>query len=317
LRGDRAGILRWTRTADPVDEAGDETVRSRPVWSAFVGFVEHIHVASAAGTPMQPRREIEATAGLGLAGDRYADAAGFWQDARVSRDLTLVEAEVIDELGASGLVLAPGETRRNITTRGVALDGLLERTFWLGEVLAKGTSLCEPCRHLEDVTGRRLLRPLVHRGGLRADLLTSGTIAVGDPIEPVVQQDGVGVLVVRDRRVLLGRRLVAHGRGTWSFPGGKPQAGESPVNCALRELREETGLLATRGRVVAESVDGFPESRLVFRTHFTIVEDAIGEPQPGEPEKTSEWIWLEWNELPAPLFRPVSSLISSGYTLAA
>jgi mutator protein MutT len=279
--------------------------------------VEHIHVAPAAGMPMQPRAEIEATAGVGLAGDRYADAAGFWQDARVSRDLTLIEAEVIDELGASGIVLAPGETRRNITVRGVALDSLLERTFWLGEVLAKGTGLCEPCRHLEEVTGKRLLRRLVHRGGLRADLLTSGTIAVGDPIESVEQQDGVGVLVVRDRKVLVGRRLAAHGRGTWSFPGGKPQAGESPVGCALRELREETGLLATSGRVVAESLDGFPESRLVFRTRFTIVEDATGEPQPCEPEKTSEWSWFEWDELPAPLFRPVSSLISSGFALAA
>jgi mutator protein MutT len=282
-----------------------------------VGRVEHIHVASAAGMPMQPREQIEATAGAGLAGDRYADAGGFWQDARVSRDLTLVEAEVIDELGTSGLVLAPGETRRNVTTRGVALDGLLERTFWLGEVLARGTSRCQPCRHLEEVTGKRLLRPLAHRGGLRADLLTGGTIAVGDPIEPVEQQDGVGVLVVRERRVLLGRRLAAHGRGTWSFPGGKPHAGESPVGCALRELREETGLLATRGRVVAETLDGFPESRLVFRTRFAVVEDAVGEPQPREPEKTREWTWFAWDDLPAPLFRPVSSLVSSGFALAA
>jgi mutator protein MutT len=282
-----------------------------------VGSVEHIHVASAAGMPMEPRREVEAAAGVGLAGDRYAEAAGFWQDTRVSRDLTLIEAEVIDELEASGLLLAPGETRRNVTVRGVTLDGLLERTFWVGEVLAKGTSLCEPCRHLEEVTGKPLLRRLVHRGGLRADLLTSGTIAVGDAVEPAEQQDGVGVLVVRDRKVLLGRRLAPHGRGTWSFPGGKPHAGESPVGCALRELREETGLLATSGRVVAESLDGFPESRLVFRTRFTIVEDAIGEPQAREPEKTSEWSWFEWDELPAPLFRPVSSLTSSGFALAA
>jgi ADP-ribose pyrophosphatase YjhB (NUDIX family) len=277
-----------------------------------VGRVEHIHVAPAAGAPMQPRGEVEATAGAGLAGDRYAAGGGFWQDARVSRDLTLVEAEVIDELA-----LAPGETRRNVTTRGVALGGLLGRTFWLGDVLAEGTSLCEPCRHLEEVTGKRLLRPLVHRGGLRANLLTGGTIAVGDPIEPAERRDGVGVLVVRDRRVLLGRRLAAHGRGTWSFPGGKPHAGESPVACALRELREETGLLATSGRVVAESLDGFPESRLVYRTRFAVVEDAIGEPRPREPEKTSEWTWFEWSDLPAPLFRPVSSLLASGFDLAA
>jgi mutator protein MutT len=283
-----------------------------------MGCVEHIHVAPAAGAPMEARAVVQASAGAGVAGDRYAAAAGYWQDSRVSRDLTLIEAEAIEDLAtAGGLLLAPGETRRNITTRGVALDDLVDRTFWLGDVLARGTSLCNPCRHLEEVTGKRLLRPLVGRGGLRADLLGSGPIAVGDAVEPVEQQDGVGVLVVRDRRVLLGRRLAAHGRGTWSFPGGKTHAGESAVGCALRELQEETGLLATRSRVVAESLDGFPESRLVFRTRFVLVEDAIGEPRPHEPEKTDEWRWFEWNALPAPLFRPISSLVSSGFTLAA
>jgi MOSC domain-containing protein YiiM len=151
-----------------------------------VGRVEHIHVATAQGAPVQPRAVVEATAGVGLDGDRYASGAGFWQDARVSRDLTLIEAEALEELAASsGLVLAPGEARRNITTRGVDLNALVGRTFRVGGVLARGTSLCEPCRHLEEVTGMALLRPLVHRGGLRADLLTSGTIGVGDEIEPV------------------------------------------------------------------------------------------------------------------------------------
>jgi 8-oxo-dGTP pyrophosphatase MutT (NUDIX family) len=280
--------------------------------SILVGRVEHIHVAPAAGAPMQSLAEVDARAGVGLAGDRYADGAGYWQDSRVSRDVTLVEAEVVESVR-----LAPGEARRNVTTRGVALNDLVDRTFWIGDVLAKGASLCHPCRHLEELTGKRLLRPLVDRGGLRADLLSSGTIRVGDAVEPVEQQDGVGVLVVRDRRVLLGRRLSAHGHGTWSFPGGKPNPGESPVGCALRELREETGLLATRGRVLGETLDGFPESRLVFRTQFLLAEDAVGEPQPCEPEKTSEWRWFEWDELPAPLFRPVSSLVSSGFDLAA
>jgi mutator protein MutT len=283
-----------------------------------LGSVEHIHVAPVAGAPMQALGDVSATSGVGLAGDRYADGAGFWQDTRVSRDVTLVEAEVIEDLAARcDLNLAPGETRRNITTRGVDLNGLVERTFWLGDLLARGTGLCEPCRHLEQVTGKRLLRPLVHRGGLRADLLSSGTLRVGDAIEPVEQQDGVGVLVVRERKVLLGRRLSAHGRGTWSFPGGKPQAGETTVSCALRELREETGLLAAGTRVIAETLDGFPESRLVFRTRFVMVDDAIGEPQPREPEKTREWHWFDWHKLPAPLFRPVASLISSGYALPA
>jgi 8-oxo-dGTP diphosphatase len=266
---------------------------------------------------MRPHTRVQVTAGVGLAGDRYARRAGFWRDARVNRDLTLIEAEVIEGLAARGGVnLAPGETRRNVTTRGVDLDSLVERTFWLGDVLARGTGLCEPCRHLEDVTGKQLLRALVHRGGLRADLLTAGALVVGNPIEPVGEQEGVGVLVVRERKVLLGRRLAAHGRGTWSFPGGRPRAGESTASCARRELMEETGLQAAGSRVVAECLDGFPESRLVFRTRFVIV-DAIGEPQAREPRKTGEWRWFDWDELPAPLFRPVASLISGGFTLAA
>jgi ADP-ribose pyrophosphatase YjhB (NUDIX family) len=269
-----------------------------------VGAVEHVHVAVRAGAPVRAVGFAEATAGVGLAGDRYARAGGFWRDERVSRDVTLVEAEVVEELG-----LAPGETRRNLTTRGVRLDELVGHTFWVGDVLCRGTGLCEPCRHLEDVTGKQLLRGLVHRGGLRADILTGGVIRVGDPVERVEEQQGVGVLVVRGGKVLLGRRLAAHGYGTWSFPGGKPLAGESPSACALRELREETSLEGGAARVVAESLDGFPESRAVFRTRFVAVENAVGEPRVLEPEKAAAWSWHGWHELPTPLFRPAASFV--------
>src|ERR1051325_2455447 len=135
------------------------------------GLIEHIHVARAAGTPMTALASAIAREGVGLAGDRYAARAGFWQDDRVSRGLTLVEAETLDALAADGISVAPGELRRNVTTRGIRLDALLCRHFWLGGVLCAGTEPCEPCLHLEQVTGKRLLRPLVHRGGLRARLL--------------------------------------------------------------------------------------------------------------------------------------------------
>ena len=257
---------------------------------------------------MDARRCVDLAAGVGARGDRYAGGAGYWRDDRVSRDLTLVEAEVVDDLE-----LAPGETRRNVTTRGIALNELVGRTFWVGDVLARGTSLCEPCRHLEQVTGKRLLRALVHRGGLRADALTSGRIAVGDTVDAVEEQSGVGAVVVRGGRVLLGRRLCAHGRGTWSFPGGKPEPGETPVATAIRELREETGLVAHGGHVVAETLDGFPESRLLFRTRLVVLDDARGEPQPREPGKTAAWRWCEWQRLPQPLFRPVAALVAAGF----
>jgi 8-oxo-dGTP diphosphatase len=122
----------------------------------------------------------------------------------------------------------------------------------------------------------------------------------------------VGVIVARGQRVLLGRRLSAHGRGTWSFPGGKPEPGETAIACALRELREETGLAAGAGATVGETLDGF-DSRVVYRTTFVRVAAADGEPRALEPQKTAQWEWHDWSRLPAPLFAPVESLVASGY----
>lgn len=141
---------------------------------------------------MLSRDSVEAVAGVGLLGDRYARREGFWPDDREeSRDVTLIEAEVVESLTASGIELAPGASRRNITTRGVRLNDLVGKEFWIGDVLARGTELCEPCTHLVALTGKPLLKPLAHRGGLRADLLSSGRISVGDRVEvkdPVFNQ---------------------------------------------------------------------------------------------------------------------------------
>jgi ADP-ribose pyrophosphatase YjhB (NUDIX family) len=269
-----------------------------------MGILEHLHVAAAAGAPVQARAEAEALAWAGLAGDRYAAGRGYWRDARVTRDLTLVEAEVVE-----GLRLEPGELRRNVTTRGIRLNDLVGEAFWIGGVLCRGAQLCEPCRHLEEITGKPLLRPLVHRGGLRAAVLRGGTVRVGGAVERAEVLEGIGVVVTRRGRALLGRRLSTHGRGTWSFPGGKPRPGESPEECAVRELHEETGLRGRRARLVGETLDGFPESRLVYRTRFVAVE-ADGEARPAEPDKTEAWHWFDWRELPEPLFEPVASFVA-------
>lgn len=135
---------------------------------------------------MRSLDEVEAVARVGLTGDRYASRAGFWKDEDESRDVTLVATEAIEYLAAEhGIELGPGKTRRNITTRGVDVAALIGKHFRIGEVLAKGTDNCEPCTHLVALTGKPLLRPLVHRGGVRADLLTSGRIRVGHEIEVV------------------------------------------------------------------------------------------------------------------------------------
>ena len=152
---------------------------------ATVASVEAIHIAAAAGAAVRPVEEVRAVAGVGLEADRYAEGRGHYQDGRVSRDLTLIEAEAVEALACEhGIALGPGETRRNLTTRGVDLNELLGRRFWVGEVLCLGTRLCEPCQYLADLTGKPLLRPLVHRGGLRADIIRGGVIRIGDHVRP-------------------------------------------------------------------------------------------------------------------------------------
>jgi mutator protein MutT len=144
--------------------------------------VEAIHIAAAAGAPVREVELVRAKAGVGLEGDRYALGRGHYSpDLRVSRDLTLIEAEVMADLARNhGIQLAPGETRRNLTTRGIRLNDLVGRRFWVGEVLCEGTRLCEPCQYLTELTGKPLLRALVHRGGLRADIVRGGRIRRGD-----------------------------------------------------------------------------------------------------------------------------------------
>jgi hypothetical protein len=129
--------------------------------------------------------EARAIAGRGLAGDRYERGAGTFSDWPQDHEFTLIEAEAVEAALAEfpGLDLAPGDHRRNVTTRGVRLNALVRKRFRIGaDVLCEGTRLCEPCAHLEVVTARAACAGmLAGRGGLRARLLTGGTIRVGDP----------------------------------------------------------------------------------------------------------------------------------------
>jgi MOSC domain-containing protein YiiM len=143
--------------------------------------VEAIHIATAIGAPMVSLDRVRAEAGVGLEGDRYASRSGHRSDGKdADRDLTLIEAEVIEDLAATdGIVLAPGETRRNVTTRGIRLNDLVGRRFRVGDVECEGIRLCEPCQYLNDSIGKPILRPLAHRAGLRAKIRKGGEIAVG------------------------------------------------------------------------------------------------------------------------------------------
>lgn len=154
----------------------------RPIWK---GTVVSIHVAERAGEPMRPVAHARAVAGRGLEGDRYYEGLGFYSGhPGPEREVTLVEGETVEALERDhGLRVEPGETRRNITTRGVPLNHLVGRRFRVGGAVLRGVELCEPCLHLADVTQKRSLLPtLVHRGGLHAQVIEGGMIHEGDEV---------------------------------------------------------------------------------------------------------------------------------------
>ncbi|MGK5173040.1 MOSC domain-containing protein [Geodermatophilus sp. CPCC 205761] len=149
------------------------------------GTVEGLAVAPTAEAPMRLLEAAQARAGRGLDGDRYAAAAGTFSPRagrRPGYDLTLIAAEVLDELAAAGHDLDFAGTRRNVLTRGIDVNALVGRRFRIGDVLCEGRRLCEPCVHLDRLSGPGVIRPLIHRGGLRADVLTDGEIRVGAPV---------------------------------------------------------------------------------------------------------------------------------------
>jgi MOSC domain-containing protein YiiM len=150
----------------------------------FQGNVVSIYIAQEAAVPMESRTEIKAVAGHGLEGDRYFDGRGHWSSSPGSgREVTLIEIEAIEALEhEKKLVIAPGAARRNVVTRGVPLNHLVGREFQVGAVRLRGTRLCEPCAYLEGLTQQGVLAGLLHRGGLRAEVVTSGTIRVEDAI---------------------------------------------------------------------------------------------------------------------------------------
>lgn len=149
------------------------------------GTVEAIYRYPDSGAPGEPLLSARLLAGVGLEGDRYALGTGHFQSpGRWGQALTLIEVEAIEALEAEhGIVLTPEAARRNIITRGVDLNGLMGRKFRIGGILCQGSRLAEPCAWLQKTTPPGTLRGLVHRGGLRTDILSDGTILAGDKIE--------------------------------------------------------------------------------------------------------------------------------------
>ena len=133
--------------------------------------VEAIHVGLSHA--LAPVDFVRAVAGCGLEGDRHFRPEG----QRPVGALTLIQAEELDDVGLTG-----AQSRRQVVVRGVRLNDLVGKRFMVGSVECLGVELCEPCLHLEKLTRPGIVDVLAHRGGLNADILTSGTIAVGDEV---------------------------------------------------------------------------------------------------------------------------------------
>jgi MOSC domain-containing protein YiiM len=159
------------------------------------GHVVSLHIAPEASAKMETVTEVRAVPGRGLEGDRYFKGTGFYspRPSHGGREVTLIEMESVEALdggvlGATGdtlgINLAAADTRRNIATSGVPLNHLVDKEFWVGSVLMRGTRLCEPCKHLDELTQPGVMGGLIHRGGLRAQILTEGLIRPGDIVQP-------------------------------------------------------------------------------------------------------------------------------------
>ena len=150
------------------------------------GTVIAIHVAPTGAAPMRSVTNAQVVVGKGLEGDRYFVRQGTFYKPQPDRELTLIEAEAIEAFGNEFQIeFDLGASRRNVVTRGVPLNHLVGKEFWIGEVKVRGLRLCEPCSHLQRLSHPKVLPGLVHRGGLRAQILTEGTIRVGETVTPV------------------------------------------------------------------------------------------------------------------------------------
>jgi ADP-ribose pyrophosphatase YjhB (NUDIX family) len=275
---------------------------------------------------MENRNEVNAIAGKGIEGDRYFLGIGTYSSSPgVSRDITLIEIETIEALQRKGILLSHGDARRNVVTRAVPLNHLVGRTFLIGEVLLRGTRLCEPCSYLETMTQKGVSKELIHRGGLRADILTDGTMRVGDAVK---QSDdnvsvstitseanpriGVGVLLLDGSdRLLLLKRTRPPEAGCWSIVGGKPNFLESLESCAMREAEEEVGVGIRIERLLGVTDHLLPHENQHWVSPAFLARIVQGKARNCEPEKIGEIRWFSPHELPENLAMPARNAIRS------
>lgn len=146
------------------------------------GQVESIYVRPQPSKPVLELDKVLVIPGKGLQGDYYSIVTARKKNGP-DREITLIESESLSAIESEYKIsLNPGESRRNIVTSNMSLNQLVGKEFKVGAVTLKGIRLCEPCFHLAELTQKEVIPALVHRGGLRAQILTEGTIQIGDPI---------------------------------------------------------------------------------------------------------------------------------------
>ena len=160
----------------------------------MTGSVLEIWTAPEAAAPMLRSPSVQAVAGVGLAGDRYAVGGGTWASYPLQeKQVTLIDADEVAAVAREvGVPLSPGMTRRNVVTRGIGLPPLVGRYFSLGEVLLFGTKRCPPCTHLERLTGWKLVKALAARGGVNAAVFVGGTVTECDVVRLVTDEEAAG-----------------------------------------------------------------------------------------------------------------------------
>jgi len=124
---------------------------------------------------------------------------------------------------------------------------------------------------------------------------------------------GIGVIVIKNNKILLGKRKSFHGEGSWGFPGGHLEFNEKLEDCAEREVLEETGIKIKNAKFSTITNDIFNNEEKHYITIFMLSEHDSGEVKPMEPDKCEKWGWFEWNNLPEPLFLPIQNLLKQNF----
>lgn len=154
------------------------------------GILEAIYISAKKGEPVKSVAQVHAVPGRGLEGDRYfLDPGASAKDHKADRQITLIEVEAVEALcQEQGITISPANIRRNLVLRGVQLNQLVDKKFKIGEVTLRGIRLCEPCQYLANRTLPEVLPGLLHRGGLRAEILSEGEIRVGDGVDFIQEE---------------------------------------------------------------------------------------------------------------------------------